>query len=73
MGSSDLQALLALSVAERIELAEDLWESVAREAENQPLKSHELAEIREGLAEHLANPNDVVPWSEVKKSLGLPD
>ena len=32
MGKSDLQALLALSPAERIELAEDLWDSVAIEA-----------------------------------------
>ncbi len=72
MGKSDLQALFALSVAERIELAEELWDSVAEEAQAQALAPHELAEIRLRLREHQANPGDVVPWDEVKSRLGLP-
>lgn len=71
MGKSDLQALLALSPAERIELAEDLWDSVALEAAAQPLKTHEIAEIEKRLAEHQANPQDVVPWSTVKTHLQI--
>ena len=69
MGKSDLQALLALSPAERIELAEDLWDSVAIEAAAQPLKTHEIAELEKRLVEHQANPQDVVPWSTVKAHL----
>ena len=61
MGPSDLQALFALSTAGRIELAEDLWDSVALEAAVQPLKAHEIAAIERRLAEHAANPQDVVP------------
>ena len=61
MGTSDLQALFASSTAERIELAEDLWDSVALEAAVQPFKAHEIAEIERRLAEHAANPQDVVP------------
>ena len=45
MGTPDLQALFAVSPAERIELAEDLWDSVALEAAVQPLKANEIAEI----------------------------
>lgn len=71
MGKSDLQALLALSLAERIELAEDLWDSVALEAAAQPLKTHEIAEIEQRLAEHQASPQDVVPWSTVKTHLQI--
>jgi putative addiction module component (TIGR02574 family) len=71
MGSSDLQALFSLSPAERIELAEDLWDSVALEAAAQPLKTHELAEIQKRLAEHAANPHDVVSWSTVKANLQI--
>lgn len=71
MGKSDLQALLALSPAERIELAEDLWDSVALEAAAQPLKTHEIAEIEKRLAEHQANPQDVVLWSTVKTHLQI--
>jgi putative addiction module component (TIGR02574 family) len=71
MGTADLQALFALSPAERIELAEDLWDSVAREAAGQPLKAHEIAEIEKRLAEHRATPQDVVPWETVKANLRL--
>ena len=71
MGTSDLQALFALSTAGRIELAEDLWDSVALEAAVQPLKAHEIAEIERRLAEHAANPQDVVPWSTVKANLQI--
>ncbi len=73
MGQSDLQALFALSVAERIELAEELWDSVAEDAQSQPLKPHELAEVRQRLDEHQNSPNDVVSWANVKQKLGLPE
>ena len=71
MGKSDLQALFALSPAERIELAEDLWDSVALEAAAQPLRAQEIAEIQKRLDEHDANPQDVVPWNTVKANLGI--
>jgi putative addiction module component (TIGR02574 family) len=71
MGTADLQALFALSPAERIELAEDLWDSVAQEAAGQPLKAHEIAEIEKRLAEHRAAPKDVLPWETVKANLRL--
>lgn len=71
MGTADLQALFALSPAERIELAEDLWDSVAQEAAGQPLKAHEITEIEKRLAEHRAAPQDVVSWETVKANLRL--
>ena len=60
-----------MSPAERIELAEELWDSVAVEAAEQPLKAHEIAEIEQPLAEHAANPQNVVPWSTVKAHLQI--
>ena len=71
MGTQDLIALFALSPAERIELAEDLCDSVALEAAGQALKPHEIAEIQKRLAEHAAQPQDVVPWSTVKTNLQI--
>jgi putative addiction module component (TIGR02574 family) len=71
MGSSDLGALLLLSVAERIELVQDLWDSVALESASQVLTASEVAEITQRLSEHSANPHDVLPWSEVRRTLGL--
>lgn len=71
MGSSNLGALLQVSVAERIELVQDLWDSVAMESATQVLSPSEVAEISQRLAEHAAHPHDVVPWSEIRHSLGL--
>lgn len=71
MGTSDLSAIFALSPAERIELAEDLWDSVALEAAGQPLKAHEIAEIEKRLAEHRARPQDLVSWNTLKANLNL--
>jgi putative addiction module component (TIGR02574 family) len=71
MGTSDLQALFALSAAERIELAEELWDSVAHDATNQTLSARETHEIKTRLAEHRAQPQDVLSWDIVKTNLGL--
>ena len=71
MGTSDLQGIFALSPAERIEPAEDLWDSVAFEAAGRPLKAHEIFEIQKRLAEHTANPQDVMPWGAVKANLQI--
>jgi len=72
LGSSDLQqALASLSVAERIELAEELWDSVARETEVQRLNAHEQEEVALRRAEHRADPQAVVPWNQVKASMKL--
>ncbi|WP_412179907.1 addiction module protein [Variovorax paradoxus] len=72
MGSSDLQqALSSLSMAERIELAEELWDSVARDAESQRLSAREQEEVARRRAEHRADPQAVVPWDQVKASLKL--
>jgi len=72
LGNSDLQlALSSLSAAERIELAEGLWDSVARDAESQRLTEREQSEIALRRAEHRADPKSVVPWSQVKTSLKL--
>jgi putative addiction module component (TIGR02574 family) len=71
MGTSDLQAIFALSPAERIELAEELWDSVAQEAAGKPLTPREIAEIETRLIEHRAAPQDLVPWNTVKANLGL--
>lgn len=72
MGSSDLQqALSSLSVAERIELAEALWDSVARDVEARKLNAREQEEVALRRAEHRADPEAVVSWADVKTSLKL--
>lgn len=53
-----------LSVEDRIALAEKIWESV--EAEQPLLTEAQRRELERRLKEHEANPEDVVPWEEIR-------
>ena len=58
-----------LSVEERLALVEDLWDSIAGESAATSLTDAQRAELDRRLADHEANPNDVVPWEDVKTSI----
>jgi putative addiction module component (TIGR02574 family) len=55
-----------LTVEERLRLVEELWDSIA---EDTPLPDAQREELERRLAEHEANPGDVVAWEEVKASI----
>jgi putative addiction module component (TIGR02574 family) len=59
-----------LSVEERITLVEEIWDSIALDSATLPLTDAQRAELDRRLAEHEANPDDVVPWADVKASIG---
>lgn len=63
------EVLFSLPVEERLELAQELWESLGEELEALPLtqEHRELLEAR--LDAYLANPEDVLTWSEIKAQL----
>jgi putative addiction module component (TIGR02574 family) len=58
-----------LSVEERLALVEDLWDSIAEESAAASLNDAQPAELDRRLADHEANPNDVVAWEDVKTSI----
>ncbi|HZH17118.1 MAG TPA: addiction module protein [Archangium sp.] len=58
--------LLHLSVAERIQLAEDLWDSVAAHPEQVETSEEQLAELEQRLAELDENPEAGESWDVVK-------
>lgn len=58
-----------LSVEERLSLVEDLWDSIAEESSAASLTDAQRAELDRRLADYAANPDDVVPWEEVKDSI----
>ena len=56
-----------LSRDERIELALEIWESVAAESSMSSLLSDpQQSELRRRVAEDDSNPNDVIPWEQLK-------
>ncbi len=58
-----------LSVAERIQLVEDIWDSVAAEADEIPITIPQRQELDHRLAEADAYPGRGAPWDEVKARL----
>jgi putative addiction module component (TIGR02574 family) len=65
-----LEDLFKLSPAERIQLAEDLWDSVAANPEDlPPLSEEERAVIDRRLAELERDPSMAQSWSEVRALL----
>jgi putative addiction module component (TIGR02574 family) len=69
MANLPLEELLKLSVTERIQLAEDLWESIASEPEALPLTDAQRAEIERRLAEHDRAPESAILWEEARTRL----
>ena len=64
--SPTLAEIVALSVDERIRLAEATWDSIASEPGQPELTEAQQQELERRLAAHTASPEDVVPWEEVK-------
>ena len=58
-----------LGIEERLTLVEELWDSIAADSTVVPLTQAQRAELDRRIAEHETNPNDVVPWEEVKASI----
>ena len=58
-----------LTPAERLQLAQDLWDSVDSAAgiDVLPLTEEQRAELDRRLADLESNPSDGSPWSEVRK------
>ncbi len=55
-----------LSIEERIQVAEAIWDSVVREVEAAPLPEWQRAELERRLADSAANPDAVRPWASVE-------
>ena len=65
-----LEGLFKLSPAERIQLAEDLWDSVAADPESMPpLTDAQCAEIERRLADHARDPSSALDWTELRVRL----
>jgi len=61
--------ILSLSVAERIQLAEDIWDSVAEAPESIPLTDAEKSELDRRLDAYHQNPGEGSPWGMVRERI----
>ncbi len=58
-----------LSIPERLALVEDIWESIAQDAEGFPLSDEQKAQLDRRLEAHRRDPDSAIPWSEVRREL----
>jgi len=58
-----------LGIEERLTLVEKIWDSIAADSAAIPLTQAQRDELDRRIADHEANPDDVVPWDEVKAKL----
>lgn len=63
------EELLALSLPERIQLVEDIWDSIAMEPEAVPLSEEQRMELDRRLDEYNSNPNTGSPWTTVMERI----
>ena len=73
MSPLNLESVLQMPVDERIRIVEAIWDSVAREPAHVGLEAWQAAELDRRIADFEANPDEGVPWDEVKRRiLGTP-
>ena len=66
---AEFSELLTLGLSERIQLVEDLWDSIAAEAESLPLPDWQKQELMRREAEYARNPGLVSTWEEAKQRI----
>ena len=57
-----------LPIEERLNLVEEIWDSIAAESGAVQLTEAQRIELEKRIAEDDANPHDVVSWDHVKAS-----
>lgn len=55
-----------LSLEDRLALVQEIWDSIAAEAEQMPLTEAQRCELERRLAAHATDPSNVIAWEEVK-------
>ena len=69
MSPSQLEQPLSLSVEERIQLVEAIWDSIADRPETLPVTGAQRAELDRRLAAHLKDPGATRGWPQVRDEL----
>ena len=66
MSKFSLADVLELSVPERIQLVEDIWDSIAAVPQSVSLTKAQCEELDRRLEDYRAHPEEGSPWEEVK-------
>ena len=70
-GKELLDEILGLSVSERIQLVQDIWDSIEQLPDSLELSEDQKLESRCRLADYRANPETGISWPDLKQKIGL--
>jgi len=56
-----------MSIPDRIALATAIWDSIAVKSHPPLLTESQRLELQKRLTDHLENPQDVIPWEQIKE------
>ena len=62
MAAPLLEEIRNLSITERLELVEDVWDSIAAEADALPVPESHRRALARRRQEHRDHPEDLIPW-----------
>ena len=65
----DMDAIMRLSVSERVQLVQDIWDTLQPTASELPVTGAQRALLDTRLAEHEADPGSAVTWEVVRARL----
>jgi putative addiction module component (TIGR02574 family) len=69
MARLSLDEIRRLSVAERVELVEEIWETIEASPDSLPIPEAQRQELDRRLKLHLENPGAAQPWSSIRSRL----
>jgi putative addiction module component (TIGR02574 family) len=68
-GFNPIENIKNLSVAERILIVEEIWDSIMNSNEEFPLSDEQKYELDKRLEAYNKNPKEIKPWSEVRDNI----
>jgi putative addiction module component (TIGR02574 family) len=72
VGTRMLAEIERMSVPERLQLLDEIWESLAAAPEEVPVTPAQREELRRRVAAYRANPQEGASWEVVKAKMGKP-
>ena len=67
--SPELAPILKLSREEKLQIVEELWDSIAQEESQQPLARWKIDELNRRDEAYQKDPSTALSWEEVKASI----
>ena len=69
MQTINAQDIFSLTIPERIQLAEDIWDSITADQHSVQISDIQQIVLNERLTEYALNPDEGDTWNEVRKRL----